>query len=142
MKKTEVKIPHAIKLREAVKRLERLGIDAKIIKEFAKGEAIPICFHGVDNVYFLERKPTDRVTQFEARHDALVYFVISTKTSFGDLESYLFVSDYEEEWEIDNDDLLDGYAMTWTENLTHPQCSEFGSIGFNKTKHGGLERVS
>ena len=137
----KAKVERAVKVREAVQRMQALAINQIAIEAFTKHKLIPICFNSVDKVYGLEPKNVDRIKNFEEQHNALVYFVIFTPTNFGDMESYLFVSDYEEEWEMDNEDIKDGYAMTWTENLTHPECSEFGSISFAPTESGGLKRI-
>lgn len=167
--KSKAKAAHAKKLREAVMRMKALSIPDGVVQDFATGNSIPVCLHGVNHIFYIARdypigsakeagateavettedvkrdecRIIDNVTKFERAHNALVYFVIYLTTSFGELESYLFVSDYEEEWEMDNADLKDGYAMTWTENTTHPNCSEFGSIGIKKTACGGLDRLS
>ena len=42
--------------------------------------------------------------------------------------SYLYVSKYKEEWEMDVNDLGEGYPVVYVENLEDPECSEFGSI--------------
>ena len=42
---------------------------------------------------------------------------------------------------MDNDDIHEGYAVTWTENMTYPEYSEFGTIGF-RSRGGGVIRVA
>ena len=69
------------------------------------------------------------------------YHVIRTMTAFGELYSFLYISDYDEEWDMDNEDLVDGYAMSYVWNKTNEWCSEFGSIGV-RGKYGGIVRVA
>ena len=135
------KIPRADKLSEAISRMEYLELNPDAILKFKDEGTVPLSLGSDEEIYGIRRNSVDRLSSFEKKHDALIYYVIFTPTTFGDMESYLFVSDYEEEWESDLDDLHEGYAMTWTENLTHPSCSEFGSITFVKTDNGGLRRV-
>lgn len=137
----EAKVDKNTKLTEAIQRMKALNINTDAIHAFMKDGVIPISFDTVENVYGLKPGLSDRINAFEDKHNALVYFVIFTPTFLGDMESYLFVSDFREEWDMDNEDLRDGYVMTWTENLTYPQCSEFGSISIQKTKFGGLRRM-
>lgn len=129
------------KLAEAISRMEYLELNPDAILKFKDEGTIPLSLGPDDEIYGIRRSSVDRLTHFEEKHHALVYYVIFIATTFGDMESYLFVSDYEEEWESDWDDIHEGYAMTWTENLTHPSCSEFGSISFTRTKNGGLRRI-
>lgn len=138
---TKAKIRREDKLEEAVKRLEKLEIRDDMIQNFLEHDLIPISFNGVDTLYGLDKGAVDRIKTFEDNYNGLVYYVIFTPTGVGNMESYLFVSDYEEEWEMDWNDLDDSYAMTWTENLDHPEWSEFGSISFSKTRGGALRRT-
>ena len=140
--KKALKIPHEEKLVEAIRRMELLELSEEIKKDFVEREDIPLFARGMEDALHLHKNQENRITAFEDSHNALVYAVIFTPTSLGDMESYLFVSDWEEEWEMDRQDILEGYPMTWTENLTYPQCSEFGSICFERTASGGIIRVS
>ena len=55
--------------------------------------------------------------------------------------TFLFVSDEREEWSYDRDDLKEGYACAYVENLDEPAFSEFGSVGI-KPQFGGLVRTA
>ncbi len=137
----KAKVGRDVKQREAAKRLAKLEVKEEAIQNFLENDLIPISFHGVDTLYGLNKGSMDRIKTFEDKYNGLVYYVIFTPTGVGNMESYLFVSDYEEEWEMDWNDLDDSYAMTWTENLDHPEWSEFGSISFSKTRGGALRRT-
>lgn len=82
-----------------------------------------------------------KIKAFEEEYNALVYHVIHTMTSFGDLYNFLYVSDHQDEWEMDNADIQDGYALAYVWNKTDEWCSEFGSIGV-QGKFGGIVRVA
>lgn len=137
----KAKVPIEQKLQEAISRMEYLELNPEAITKFKEEGVVPLSLGSDDTVYGIRRNSVDRLDSFEKKHHALIYYVIFTTTTFGDMESYLFVSDYEEEWKAEWDDIHEGYSMTWTENLTHPNCSEFGSISFVRTKNGGLRRV-
>ena len=78
---------------------------------------------------------------FEEEYNAVVYHVIHSHTNFGELLSLLYVSEHEEEWEYDREDLEEGIAVAYVENLTYWDCSEMGSIGI-EPRNGGLARTA
>ena len=89
-------------------------------------------------------KLKDIVQRFEKKYDALAYMAIYGHYVYGGADKFemldiFFVSPYKEEWERDREDLNEGYAFCWTENITHPMLSEFGTIPY-KTAGGGLVR--
>lgn len=137
----KAKVPTELKLKEAISRMEYLEFDEELIRQFKEEGTVPLFIHNMDEVYGIRRNKVDRLTAFEKRTHALIYTVIFTPTEFGDMESYLYVSDWEEEWPSDWDDIHEGYAMTWTENLSYPECSEYGTISFIKTESGCLKRI-
>lgn len=133
------------KLNEAINRMKKLNLLPEIIKEFKKDQDLvqysePTPLGGI--LYWIRNNPEwmEAVQEFEGKHNALVYHAVHSYTEFGELLSLLFVSDYEEEWEYDNEDLDDGYVMTYTLNLDDPIFSEFGTIAV-KSAAGGLMRV-
>ena len=79
---------------------------------------------------------SELVSKFET--DGTVF--ICDPPSF--LDSLIIVSQYDEEWELEKDDLKDGYLMTYTINYLNPEFSEFGSIAYEHTKHGGIVRTA
>lgn len=79
--------------------------------------------------------------EFEEQNNALVYHVIHSYTNIGEMESYLFVSDYPEEWEMDRQDIGEGSQLVYVVNKDMPDCSEFGSIGIALTAAAGLRRT-
>ena len=130
-----------IKKAEAISRMKVLDLYAPYIKAFKDKDEIFLS-EMTGGVYeFSDNEElVAKVKEFEAKHNALVYHVIRTMTQFGELYNFLYVSDYQEEWEMDNADIADGYAMAYVWNKTDEWCSEFGSIAV-RGKFGGIVRV-
>lgn len=131
-----------IKKAEAINRMKALDLYAPYIKSFEKKDEI-FMSEMTGGVYeFNDNEELNaKIKSFEEKTDALVYHVIRTMTQFGELYNFLYVSDYEEEWAMDNADIADGYAMAYVWNKTDEWCSEFGSIGV-QGKFGGIIRVA
>ena len=135
-----MKITIEKKKEEALKRMKLLELYPNVIKEFEKDNVVNLSENG-GFLYWLNDEQKQIVTEFEEDHDALVYHVIHDFTEFGELLTFLYVSDYEEEWEDDVNDLKDGYSCAYVKNLSDDFCSEFGSICF-RPQFGGLVRTA
>lgn len=131
-----------IKKTEAINRMKALALYNPYIKAFKDKDEI-FMSEMTGGVYeFSENTELQaKVKEFEAEHNALVYHVIHTFTHFGELYNFLYVSDYQDEWEMDNADIADGYALAYVWNKTDEWCSEFGSIGV-RGKFGGIVRTA
>lgn len=130
------------KKKEAIERMRVLDLYNPYIKAFKdNGEIFMSEMTG--GVYKFEENTElcNKVKEFEAEHNALVYHVIHTFTQFGELYNFLYVSDYEEEWAMDEADIIDGYALAYVWNKDDEWCSEFGSIGV-RGKFGGIVRTA
>lgn len=64
---------------------------------------------------------------------------IAGMEGIGNVLDLFYVSEYEEEWSLERDDLKDGYSLVYAINLDADWCSEYGSIGFGVCG-GGLVR--
>ena len=131
-----------IKKEEAIKRMKALDLYKTYIEDFIDKDQI-FMSEMTGGVYeFSENTElVNTVNEFEIAHNALVYHVIRTFTQFGELYTFLYVSDYKEEWEMDNDDIAEGYTLAYVWNKDDEWCSEFGSVGV-KGLFGGIVRVS
>lgn len=129
------------KRREAVKRMKALGIFPPTIRQFEKDNYLSQSEPPVGACYWVEGEQLERVRQFEKKHNALVYHIIHEWTNIGELENYLYVSDYEEGWPMDNEDIKEGRVLAYVVNKDMPDCSEFGSIGVALTPAAGLKRT-
>lgn len=128
-----------IKKQEAINRMKALGIFAETIKQF-KGGQVSYSEPPLGANYWLDEEQEKIVKDFEEEHNALVYFAVRSYTELGKLDALLYVSDYEEEWEMDIEDIYDGYALAYVHNYDDPYCSEIGSIAV-KGRFGGLVRI-
>lgn len=129
------------KKQEAISRLKALKIFPQTIKDFEQG-LVSVSEPPVGAFFWVDEEEKAEIKRFEEKYDVLVYMVIKTYTSFGTMNSYLYVSDYEEEWEDDRQDLADGVPFVYVRNIDAPDCSEFGSIQIKRTVAAGLERIS
>ena len=126
---------------EAIKRMKILGLFKPCIRAFEKYDEVQLTEPNGGLYEFGDNEELNaKIKEFEEEHNALVYHVIHNYTQFGELYSFLFVSDYEEEWEMDNEDVKDGYAVAYVWNKSDDWCSEMGSIVIQE-RFGGLVRV-
>lgn len=119
--------------------MKMLEIYAATIKEFEKDNIINKSEHG-GFLYWLDENEQKIVKEFEEKYNALVYHVIHNYTEFGELYSLLYVSQHEEEWDYDKDDIENNVALAYVKNIDEDMFSEFGSIGI-KRQYGGLVRT-
>lgn len=131
-----------MKKQEAIKRMKALDLYNPYIKAFKEKGQIFLS-EQTGGVYEFDSNTelVNKVREFEEENNALVYHVIHTFTQFGELYNFLFVSNYTEEWEMDNADIQEGYALAYVWNKTDEWCSEFGSIGV-RGKLGGIVRTA
>ena len=135
------KVSREIKKEEALKRMATLGLMKECIRAFkSRNEVWFTEITGGLYEFSSDAELTAKVKEFEEEHNALVYHVTHTYTSFGELYNFLYVSDYKEEWEYDNADIPDGYVMAYVWNKTDDWCSELGTIVVTE-RFGGLVRV-
>lgn len=125
--------------REAIERMKMLKIYSQAIKEFEKENVINVSEHG-GILFWLDDEQQEMVKRFEEKYNAVVYHVIHNYTEFGELYSLLYVSQHEQEWGYDKDDIKHNIALCYVVNKDEENFSEFGSIGI-KSQFGGLIRT-
>ncbi len=125
---------------EAIERMKTLKLHENVVREFTEEGKLNLS-EGYGALYWLDDKQQAYVNAFEQKYKALVYHVLHNLTEFGELLAFLYVSNEKEEWQYDRDDLKDGYACAFVENLDEPSFSEFGSIGV-KPQFGGVIRTA
>ena len=126
----------------AIECLKSLDIYAPYIKKFEKDGTITL-FERFGGYYIdkdNEPELLQKIKEFEAEYDSIVYAVTHTMTGFGELYEFLCVSKYEEEWEATLEDVKYGYAFSYVWNTTDEWCSEFGAITV-RSFGGGITRV-
>ena len=134
-----MKVPFERKKQEALNRMKTLNLFENAIRDFQQDNKVNMSECGF--LYWLDEEQTKMVSEFETEHNALVYHVIHNYTEFGELLTFFYVSDHEEEWGYDRADLKDGYACAYVKNLDEDAFSEFGSVAF-KEQFGGLVRTA
>lgn len=125
---------------EALKRMELLKLHENVIDDFKEISLLNQSEHG-GILYWVEGEMERKIREWEEKTGNLVYHVIHDYTEFGELLSLLYVSQYEDEWETDREDIQDGYALAYVMNLTDDWCSEYGSIGI-RPQWGGVVRTA
>ena len=133
-------ITREMKKEEAIKRMKKLNIIDDAVRQFKNEDIVMVSEPPFGGLYWLNDEEKKMVRKFEEENDALVYIVVRAFTNFGKMDSLLYVSDYEEEWEMENADIKDGYTFVYVWNKTDDYCSEFGGIAV-KERFGGLVRI-
>jgi hypothetical protein len=134
-------INKGIKKKEAVFRMKKWGLFKPIREAFEEDSLIAESAPPYGACYWLDKDQVKRIREFEKENNALVYHVIHSFTSFGEMESYLYVCDDQDEWELDHEDMEAGQQIAYVFNKTAPDCSEFGAIGVELTPAAGLRRT-
>lgn len=133
---------------EALRRMNKLNLMQDVINLFSKEDKLyyserqsglmPAVLYWLDN----KEEYVKMVKEFEERTGYVVYHVIKTNTSFGEILDFLFVSTYDDDWDYE----IEKYGehirvMSMANNLTDEHMSDMGSI-YVKPKMGGLERIA
>ena len=130
-----------IKKQEAIKRMKALNLMAECINTFKANDEIWIS-EGAGILFNIsDVEVLSQIKDFEKRYNALVYHCIFNRLGYDRLVTMFYVCDEKEEWEMDWQDLREGYACCYIANLDEPIFSEIGSIQFTKI-NGGLRRIA
>ena len=124
---------------EAIKRMKKLDIYTQVIKEFEKDNVLNKSESG-GILFLLDENEKKMVKEFEEKYNATVYHLIHNYTEYGELYSFLFVSQYKDDWDYDNEDLNNNRSLVYVKNIDEDAFSEFGTIGI-KSQFGGLIRT-
>lgn len=125
---------------EALARMKLLKLYSVLLEDF-EDRKISYSEGEIGRLYRVKRKVEEVVQKFENRTGYLVYHVINNDTSIGHMLTLLYVSTEMDEWAADKQDLQEGCPLAYVENLTYPDCSEFGSVGV-KPFNGGVVRTA
>lgn len=124
---------------EAVKCMNILKLDKRCIKAFEKGN-VWLSSGPLGGLYEADDKLKNMIKDVETEHEITVYHVIENAVYGMHCYSMLCVCKYPEEYEMNEEDLKDGYAFSYVLNVDAPDCSEFGTICVKPT-FGGLRRI-
>ena len=135
----------AQKKEEAITRMKLLGFFDEYIEEFKKNGAVFVSEPPMGSLYPVRKEEKAAISAFEKKWDALVYGIVRSYTGIGVMDTYMFVSDYKEEWPYDvpYTDARPGdfYMYTYVENLDDSNLSEFGEVVVRKMPAGGFLRI-
>ena len=120
--------------------MEALDIFTETINQFEEDDLVSYSLPPIGANYWLTSEQSKIAKGFEKEYNALVYFVVTSYTEFGRLDAFLYVSDHEEEWEMDNADIENGYVYAYVYNHDIPEFSEIGLIEV-QPRFGGLVRI-
>ena len=130
------------KKQKAIELMNKLDIYKPYIKSFRENNQI--CFFENFGGFWAEQEPElmTKIQEFEKEHNCLVYAVTHEFLEFGECYDFLYISDYEEDW----DEMLypqgnTYYVFAYVWNKTDDWCSEFGTIGI-RSFGGGIKRVA
>ncbi len=126
---------------EAVKYMGILKLDKRCIQAFkAKKQSVWMSSGPFGGLYEADEKLKNMIKDVETEHDIIVYHVVDGFVMGMHCYSMLCVCKYPEEYEMNEEDLKDGYAFSYVLNVDAPDCSEFGTICVKPT-FGGLRRI-
>lgn len=135
-----MKVSREIKKEEAIKRMRAMHIIPDAIKQFKNDDVVMVSEPPLGGLYWLNDEEKKMVHEFEQENNALVYLVVRSFTNLGIMDNIFYVSDYQDEWFMDNTDIDEHYACVYVINYDMPNCSEFGTIAW-KSIGGGVLRV-
>ena len=133
-------VSREIKKVEAIKRMKAMNIYSDAIKQFKNADIVMVSEPPLGGLFWLNDEEKEMVSKFEQENNALVYLVVRSFTNLGIMDNIFYVSDYQDEWFMDNADLDENYACVYVINYDMPDCSEFGTIAW-KSVGGGVLRV-
>ena len=131
-------VSREIKKEEAIKRMRAMNIYSDAIKQFKNADIVMVSEPPLGGLFWLNDEEKEMVSKFEQENNALVYLVVRSFTNLGIMDNIFYVSDYQDEWEMDNADLNENYACVYVINHDMPDCSEFGTIAWKSVGRGIL----
>ncbi len=137
--------------KEALKRLkilqDKFELMETVTKEFKQDNTLyyseyvnkscPAILYWVSN----KKEYENAVKEFEEKHNTLVYHCILNRTTFGTILTLLYVTEEQEEWKEDKEQLQEGLPLSYVVNLSDNECSEFGGIQIGGAM-GGIVRLA
>lgn len=119
---------------EAVARMTAMGIDTVTIENYKRNGRIPVYSKNGENS--LTSYPAlMSVASNMSNMDLAVFAIICWDSPIGRMNSFLYINSNENEWPLQREDARKGIAVTYTENETNADLSEFGSILVEERDH-------
>lgn len=138
---------------EIEERMKLMGIDGQFIKQALNGDVVIFERQNkifTDTYYSLEQNKSQepyksltlKIEWLKQKYNFTPYLVQLTHTTFGDLYSVFGIEKNIEEWEYSKEDLKGNIAFVYVWNASDEECSEFGTIGWQKGNMGGIIRTA
>lgn len=115
---------------EAIRRMETLHLNPFVISKF-KDYGTLCCSEvhpPIPRITVLTPELEAKVKWIEEKYHGMAYHVIRSETSIGEMYSFLYISPYREDWEVDERGFADNLVFTYVWNKTWDMGSEFGTI--------------
>lgn len=130
------------KKEKAIELLKKMDIYKPYITGFKERDQV--CFFENFGGYWIDQEPElyQKMKEIEAKYECKVYAVTHEFTDFGELYSFLIVTNYPEEWDTliySQNNYHTAFAYVW--NKDDDWCSEFGSVTV-QSAFGGLRRIA
>ena len=126
---------------EAMERMKLLGLPIKVIRQFEQTGEVCTCACITGRPLTSSDETKSLIPKLEQQHGILIYLNVHTEAAFGSIDNLFFVGEYKEEWEWEREEIKDNYALVYAYNWSRPECSEMGTIGFERTRNGGIIRT-
>lgn len=127
---------------EALARMKLLNLHPNVVNEFQNEDKLNYSEGTLGILYWATDEMKQIVEDFEKKTGYKVYHLIDNNSEeIGHMLTLLYVSTDMEEWTYDRRDIQDGCPLAYVENLTYPDCSEFGSVGV-RPANGGVVRTA
>ena len=137
-----MRIANENKKQKAIELMNKLDIYKPYIKGFK--DSNNVCFFEGFGGYWAWQEPElmAKIKEFEEKYNTLVYAVTHEYTDFGECYDFLYISDYEDDWEyMFSKEGTTFYVVAYVWNKDVEWCSEFGTIGI-RSFGGGIKRVA
>ena len=123
--------------------MKKLNYFSPSIEEFRRYGKVMINEPPIGAHYYIDEDEdlVQKIREMETEDNVVVYAVIRTWTNIGQLDSIVYVDDWQEDWERFDEDADDGLLYTFTWNRQDEGFSDYGSIAYKKTPAAGLMRV-
>lgn len=127
---------------EALFRMKLLNLHPNAVNEFQNEGKLNYSEGTLGILYWATDEMKEIVEDFEKRTGYTVYHLIDNNNEeIGHMLTLLYISTDMEEWSYDRRDIHEGCPLAYVENMTYPDCSEFGSVGVRPT-NGGVVRTA
>ena len=119
---------------DATLRMSIIGLAPFVINDFDQN-SIVYKSEGA-KILPLDEDEQKMVEEFEEKTGFLVYHVMYDDVGMAGCHyAFFYVSNCEDEWKQEGQDLMNKTPIVYVKNISNPDKSEFGSIGF--TVHDG-----